>query len=80
MVDNQYINNNFKDYLEDLAAFHKMCTIKFMAENGALSVIRDRIMDIYKEDEIDYIIIGSGIRIKVNNLIEVDGRLNGSYC
>lgn len=72
--ENNNTGNDFHDELELLAAQHKNCEIIFRAHNGARSVIRDRISDVYNREGVPYLKTGSGMEIELGKLIEVDGR------
>ena len=63
-----------KDYLQELMEMGRVCTIRFKADNGAISLIRDRISDLRKQDDADWVYLGSGVKIREDQILNVDGR------
>ena len=74
------INCDFYDELEALSTLKKNSEIIFRAENGGKSILRGRIADLYTRDHIEYMKLDSGLEIKLDTLIEVDGKKREHYC
>ena len=74
------INCNFYDELEALATMKKTCQIIFRHENGGISTIRGVIFDLYTRNKIEYLTLDSGLEIRLDKLMEVDGKIPGNYC
>ena len=70
----QPVNCNFYDDLETLATLHKKCEIIFWSDNGAKSVLYDQILDLYARDGIEYLKLSSGLEIRLDKLVEIDGK------
>jgi uncharacterized membrane protein (DUF2068 family) len=71
---------NFSEYLEELADFKRSCTIKFRAENGAVSIIQATIQMVEIEGGRGYIKVTGGQKINISQLIEVNGRQVQNIC
>lgn len=74
------VNCNFYDELEALATMKKHCQIIFRHQNGAISTIRGVIFDLYTLNKMEYLVMDSGLKIRLDKLIEVDGKDPGNYC
>lgn len=73
------VNCDFYDELEALATRHKPCEIIFI-NNGSRSVIRATIADLVTKDKVEYLITDSGLEIRLDQLVQVDGKLASNYC
>lgn len=74
------INCDFYDELESLATMKRSCQIVFRHENGAVSTIRGVILDLYTRNKIEYLKMDSGLEIRLDKLIEADGKKPQNYC
>jgi Rho-binding antiterminator len=74
------INCNFYDELEALATMKRTCRIVFRHENGAVSAVQAVILDLFIINKVEYMKLDSGLEIRLDKLIEVDGKLPGNYC
>ena len=70
----------FIEYLEELVDFEGNCSIKFRGDNGGIAVIQTRLRDIHIEEGGGYIKTADGLRINLNQLIEVNGRSAQNFC
>jgi hypothetical protein len=70
----------FHDELEALKASRKPCEIVFRSENGARTVIRDRIAGLFTREDREWLRTGSGIEIGLDKLEQVDGLIPSKYC
>jgi len=64
---------NFQEHLEWLALRHQSVDIIFRAENGARTVLRDRITGLFERAGEDFLRTASGMEISVSSLIEAGG-------
>ena len=71
---------SFIEYLEELADFEQNCTIKFRGDNEGISTIQTRLTDIRTGGEEEYIKTADGLKININQLIEVNGRPAQNIC
>jgi Rho-binding antiterminator len=80
-MDHDYkpIDCNFYDELEALAVKRKTCDIIFMNEGGKAN-IRTAIEDIFTRDHAEYLKTSSGLEIRLDRLIQVDGKMAGNVC
>ncbi|MFN2458206.1 MAG: hypothetical protein ABR502_08405 [Chitinophagaceae bacterium] len=74
------VNCDFYDELEALATMNKTCDIKFKGDNEAISSLRGRIADLYTEEHVEYLKTDSGVEIRLDKLVEVDGKKSADYC
>jgi hypothetical protein len=63
---------DIKEYIEELVAFKRSCTVKFKNELGSKITAQLKIIDFYIEEGIEYIITDGGIRIPINAIVDVD--------
>jgi Rho-binding antiterminator len=80
MDDYTPIQSEYLEELEVLAAMKKLCTIQFEAENGARSEIKTRIITIYSENEAQYLKTESGFSVRLDKLLQVDGKPLKKNC
>ncbi|HLK27805.1 MAG TPA: hypothetical protein VKT28_04440 [Puia sp.] len=74
------VSCDFYDELEAMAIHHKDCDIVFWDENDAKSIIHDRIKNLYASDGNEYLETGKGLIIRLDKIIEVDGKLPFNQC
>jgi Rho-binding antiterminator len=74
------VSCDFYDELEALAVMHKDCNIAFWDENQVKAIIRDRIKNLYTSEGIEYLETRNGFKIRLDKLIEVDGKRSFSQC
>jgi Rho-binding antiterminator len=77
--DYKPISCDFYDELEALATRHKTCDIIFF-NNGGRSQIRGEIADLYTREKVEYLKTTSGLEIRLDQLVEVDGKIASNYC
>jgi len=70
---------DFLEELEILADQRKSCEIIFRNENGARTVVRDRITGIYDREGKILIYTASGLEINLNNMLQVDGKTPSNF-
>ena len=74
------INCDFYDELEALATMKRTCQISFRHENGAVSTTKGVIFDLYIRNKIEYLTLDTGLEIRLDKLLEVDGKQPKNYC
>jgi len=79
MDDYKPVNCDFYDELEALATLKKESEIVFRADNEAKSVIRGRILDLYTRDRVEYMKLNNGLEIRLDKIIEIDGKKREDY-
>jgi len=73
------VSCDYYDELEALATRHKPVEIIFI-NNGGKSVIRAQIANLYTRDKMEYLVTDSGLEIRLDQLVQVDGKLSSNYC
>jgi Rho-binding antiterminator len=73
------VSCDFYDELEALATMKKSCDIIFI-NNESRSKIRASIADLYTRDKVEYMKTSSGLEIRLDKLVEVDGKIASNYC
>lgn len=71
---------NFIEYLEEMVDLKKNCSIRFKAGNDGIAVIKTRLSDINSEGGEGYVKTIDGLKININQLIEVNGRPVQNFC
>ena len=80
MEEYKPISCDYYDELEALATMKKKVEIVFRAENGGKSILLGRITDLYTRDKIEYMKLDSGLEIRLDTLIEVDGKKRALFA
>ncbi len=73
------VNCDFYDELEALATQKKNCAIRFKGDNEGISSIQAKIADLYTHEHIEYMKTDSGLEIRLDKLVEVDGKKPEQY-
>jgi Rho-binding antiterminator len=80
MEDNyKPVSCDFYDELEALATMKKTCDITFLNEGGKAR-IRGSIAYLYTREKVEYLKTNAGLEIRLDKLIEVDGKIASNYC
>lgn len=80
MEQYQPTNCDFYDVLEELATLRKHSNITFRSENGGTTILKGRITDLYTRDKVEFLKLDNGLEIRLDALIEVDGKRASHYC
>jgi len=68
------MNTELKNYLEELMDLRRTCTIRFRADNDAVSTLQTRIMELYEREGKLNVKLEQGLEIKQDRIISVNGR------
>ena len=71
---------NFIEYLEELVDLERPCEIKFKGDNGGIANIHTRLRDINLDEGEEYIKTADGLKININQLVEINGRQVQNNC
>ena len=75
----QPVDASFREELEILAALKKTCSVKFKGDNDAIATIETQLLGIYA-DSAEYLKTSSGLSIRLDRLIMVDGKQPEGFC
>ncbi|CAI8827228.1 hypothetical protein [Methylocaldum szegediense] len=75
----QPINCEFHDELEALAVMRRQCTITYQDDSGEPVTVEDCIEDVYARNKEEFLKLKSGSVIRLDRLIEVDGKRPKDY-
>ncbi len=78
-MDYTPINCNFYDELEALATLRKRVKIIY-TKNNEVHSIYEVITTFFVKDHVEYLTLSNGISIRLDTLIEVDGKLLPGIC
>ncbi len=73
------INCDYYDELEALATIGKQVRIVYQ-ENGEQSEARGIIKDLFTENSVEYMKLDTGFVIRLDKLVEVDGKVAPNVC
>ena len=76
----QPIDCNFYDKLEAWATLKKKCQVQYRSPSGESKEGSGRIMDLYSVDKIEYLRLESGLEIRLDQIIQVNGEVLPSQC
>lgn len=80
-MEDKYIpvTTGFYDALEEMAAVRKAAHITFM-QHGSKAVIHGKITGVEEKDGAPYLQMESGLNIRLDRLVEVNGHTANAYC
>ncbi|MEO5996527.1 MAG: hypothetical protein ABIN89_07355 [Chitinophagaceae bacterium] len=73
------VNGDFHDKLEALALEKKQCEVIYFNTGGRV-VTWGRVESLYQSGEMEFLQMQSGLEIRLDNLIQVDGLLALPVC
>ena len=73
------INCSFYDILEAAATNKELCKIVIRLSEGELA-IKDFIRTFIVKDKVEYLILKSGIEVRLDAISSVNGNSVGSFC
>lgn len=76
----QPISCTFYDELEALATLRQSCLIKYRDEKGTEAQVKALIKDFFIKDKVEFMLLNNGQQIRLDHLIEVDGKPLKNYC
>ena len=71
---------DFYDELEALAVMNKDVEIEFWTENETISILHDRIKNLYTKEGVEYMETAKGSIIRLDKLIKVAGKAPVNQC
>ncbi len=78
-MDYKPIDCNFYDELEALATLRKMAKITYMQE-GVMQTVHAIITNLYTQNHVEYMTLSDGHVVRLDTLIEVDGKFVPGVC
>lgn len=80
-MDNyQPINCDFYDELEARATLRRSCHIEFRDVSGQNQSIEAVIKDLYIRSKVEYMLLSTGLEIRLDRLVSVDGKPLPEAC
>ena len=81
MTDRPYtpIDCYFYDRLEEAATLRRSCEIRFQGPSGP-EMIKDFIIDLRLVEKAEWMILASGLEIRLDDLIAFDGHAVPGHC
>ncbi len=76
----QPINCDFYDELEAWATLQQLCTIEFWDEAGATLTTQGMILDLFIEEKAEYLRLDTGVTIRLDRLLQVNGKVVPKSC
>lgn len=73
------INCNFYDELEALATLSRPALIVYKTA-GAEIRLKGIIKHLYVREKVEYLKMDNGLEIRLDQLVEVDGKIPSNYC
>ncbi|GGD47387.1 hypothetical protein [Pseudoxanthomonas indica] len=69
----QPINCEFHDVLESVAVRRTVALIRYLDDDGLQASLQSRIADVYSLQGAEYLRLASGERIRLDQLLSIDG-------
>ena len=60
-------------YLEELIDLRRDCTIRFRADNEAVSELKARILNVHNRENVVYITLDNGLDIRAERIVTING-------
>ncbi|HZG23992.1 MAG TPA: hypothetical protein VEZ17_05400 [Chitinophagaceae bacterium] len=73
------VSPEFYEELEELALAKKNCEVVFEKDGGRV-IVQGRLEHVYEEDGAAFLSMDSGLHIRLDQLIKVDGKIPPDYC
>ncbi|MFC2185673.1 hypothetical protein ACFCT7_00055 [Fulvivirgaceae bacterium LMO-SS25] len=73
------IDCNFYDNFEAFATQGKLCSIYYMNEQNQMQFIEDYIKTITIEDKVEYLMLNSNLRIRLDKIFRINGLESPSF-
>ena len=73
------INCDFYDELEAIATIGKRVKIVFLDESAKV-IVQGVIRDLFTRESVEYMKLDSGLVIRLDKLVEIDGKLPPNVC
>jgi Rho-binding antiterminator len=82
MAERSYtpISCSFYDELEALATLRQPAVIRYAGEQGKTVEAQGRIKDFFIRDRAEYLLLDSGLEIRLDDITSVNGKIMGNYC
>lgn len=74
------ISCSFYDELEALATLRQQAIIRYSDESGNTLQIDGKIKDFFIRDGAEYLLLDSGLEIRLDYIVSVNGKMMGNYC
>ncbi|MEZ4994320.1 MAG: hypothetical protein R2824_28105 [Saprospiraceae bacterium] len=74
------ISCSFYDELEALATLRQTAVIRFTDESGKQIEVQGKIKDFFIRDRAEYLLLDSGLEIRLDYITSVNGKIMGNYC
>ncbi|MEQ8704398.1 MAG: hypothetical protein RIC19_10785 [Phaeodactylibacter sp.] len=80
MNNYQTISCDFYDELEARATLRRSCRIVFRDASGQDQSVEALIKDLYIRSKVEYMLLSTGLEIRLDRLVSVDGKLLPQAC
>lgn len=74
------ISCSFYDELEALATLRKLATIKYAEGESPSKTAEGKIKDFFIREGAEYLLLDTGLEIRLDHIISVNGKVMGNYC
>ena len=74
------ISCSYYDELEAWATLKTACTIIYQPPGEAQQLTKGIITNLYTKEKVEYLVLDTGMTLRLDQLISVNGKLLSSYC
>ncbi|WP_143473748.1 hypothetical protein [Flavilitoribacter nigricans] len=74
------ISCSFYDELEALATLRKPAVIKYNETDAVTKTAEGKIKDFFIREGAEYLLMDTGLEIRLDYIISVNGKIMGNYC
>lgn len=79
MKEYKPISCEYYDYIEHYAVKGEVIRIEFMDEYSQISTIKDIILDTLIKDKEEYLILKSGLKIRMDHIVSINDHILSEY-
>lgn len=66
--------------LKMLAALRAPCTLQFRAGNGGTATVETKILDVFEDEDGQYLLTANGLTLQLHQLIAINGKPLDFFC
>ena len=78
--DYKPISCNFYDELEAIATLKTTCVLQYYQDNGSIGHHQGIIINLYTRNKEEFLVMKDGFELRLDRIIEVNGKKLSGYC
>lgn len=74
MEESKRVHTDVFEKVEELALLREPCTLQFYASNGGAVTVQTKIIDVFEDEDGQYLLAENGLTLQLYNLIAINGK------